>query len=280
MDDEQDLKSMGGLRRYMQLTVCHLRLRMAGDRRGLPAVGLLGQGRRPLQRLRALPCAVGDRSRHGAADRLLHDEARTLAFYGRLPLAAGASRAGTGCALPRRTRHARSRTSRRWIMTVPLVVLAALSFSGGLLDLPVALGESARSWLDPVFGSAPAPSIQSAGTSGPLRSSTPSSPSSGFAVAWRLWRVDRRAPGARAGGAAAGLLHRRRLRLPHRPARACLRPLLRHGVRPPGHRRGGRRRRHACARAAGGGLRRVQTGFVRQYALGIVLRCGGPARPG
>ena len=87
LHDEQDLKRMGNLRRYMPLTFVTFGIGMAGHRRHPPAVGILGQGRRPRQRLRPLPRPVGDRPRDRGADRLLHDPADGPGLLRRRPLA-------------------------------------------------------------------------------------------------------------------------------------------------------------------------------------------------
>ena len=55
-----------------------------------------------------------------------------------------------------------------------------------------------------------------------------------------------------------------------RPGQALAR-LQRHRGRRPDHRRGGQRRGRAGRKATGNGVRRLQTGYVRNYALGIAL---------
>ena len=50
LEDEQDLKRMGALRRYMKWTTVTFTDRVPGHRRHPAAVGLLGQGRRARQR--------------------------------------------------------------------------------------------------------------------------------------------------------------------------------------------------------------------------------------
>ena len=52
----------------------------------------------------------------------------------------------------REREHASEPHESPWTMTLPLVVLAGLSFFGGLLNLPWKSTESLRKWLEPVFG--------------------------------------------------------------------------------------------------------------------------------
>jgi len=52
----------------------------------------------------------------------------------------------------REREHASEPHESPWTMTLPLVVLAGLSFFGGLLNLPWQSTESLRKWLEPVFG--------------------------------------------------------------------------------------------------------------------------------
>ena len=120
-----------------------------------------------------------------------------------------------------------SRTSRRWVMTLPLIVLAALSLLGGLLDLPWwHSGISAPlSWLEPVLGAAPARSERLGDDAAPAfdrrrRSSrlSVSAPDGGCGVD---------APNSRALEPAvppARLVHRRCLRPPDRPAESGVSP--------------------------------------------------------
>ena len=156
-------------------------------------------------------------------------------------------------------------------MTIPLIVLAALSALGGLLDLPWAHSGAAAalSWLDPVLGAhqhVPSGSVTArillAVADGVIAIV-------GVAVGWRLWRTTADQPAlepavlrrawyiddvydlvigrpSQAFASAASLFDRRVI------DGAVV------GIA-------------STVRRAGMGLRKVQTGFVRQYALGIVL---------
>ena len=89
MDDEQDLKKMGGLRSYMPITAATFVFGWLAIAGVFPLVGILGQRRRPFERLRTLPRAVGHRSGHCASDRVLHDAALRARLHRGLPLATG-----------------------------------------------------------------------------------------------------------------------------------------------------------------------------------------------
>ena len=73
LEDEQDLKRMGAIRKLHAVDHGHLHHRLPGHRRHPAAVGLLGQGRRARQHVRPLQAALGHRPRHRRAHRLLHD---------------------------------------------------------------------------------------------------------------------------------------------------------------------------------------------------------------
>ena len=64
LHDEQDLKRMGNLRRYMPLTFFTFGIGWLAIAARPAAVGLLGQGRRPRERLGRPPGAVGGRPGH------------------------------------------------------------------------------------------------------------------------------------------------------------------------------------------------------------------------
>jgi NADH-quinone oxidoreductase subunit L len=156
-------------------------------------------------------------------------------------------------------------------MALPLVVLSVLALVGGLLDLPGHHpGFAPLGWLAPVFGSALYQAHQSAGT------------------LWSLGIVD--AAVALVGLSVAFVLWSRRAERPELEPAVLQRAYFLDDVYDAVIGRPGQAFARFCAtvievkvidgavngvgrvtRAAGGSLRRVQTGFVRQYALGIVL---------
>ena len=78
MEDEQDMRWMGGLKKFMPDHRHDLHRRVAGHRRGHPVRRLLVEGRDPRRRLghrdrEGPPGAVGHRRPHGLPHRLLHD---------------------------------------------------------------------------------------------------------------------------------------------------------------------------------------------------------------
>jgi NADH-quinone oxidoreductase subunit L len=155
-------------------------------------------------------------------------------------------------------------------MAFPLVVLAVLAFVGGALHLPWHTSWNPLGWLGPVFGSAQYVPHQSAGK------------------LWTLGVVD--AVVAVIGLGIAFPLWTRRVQRPKLEPVVLQRAYFLDDIYDAVIARPGQAFATFCAtvieakvidgavngvgrltRAAGGGLRRVQTGYVRQYALGIVL---------
>ena len=271
LHDDQDLKRMGNLRRYMRLTFVTFgvgTLAIAGipplsgffakadilDNAfarypGLWAIGLVTAALTAyyVTRLMALAFYGDDRWRHRAAPAVA---------------SGGADAAHGGEGDPHES---------PWVMALPLVVLAVLALVGGLLDLPGHHpGFAPLAWLAPVFGSALYQAHQSAGTQ------------------WVLGVVD--AVVAVAGLGVAFTLWSRRAERPELEPVVLQRAYFVDDVYDAVIGRPGQAFARFCAtvievkvidgavngvgrltRAAGGSLRRVQTGFVRQYALGIVL---------
>ncbi|MGH9019917.1 MAG: NADH-quinone oxidoreductase subunit L [Acidimicrobiales bacterium] len=75
-----------------------------------------------------------------------------------------------------------------WLMTLPLVVLAALSVAGGVLDLPWAHGRSLAGFLDPAFGFSPLTTHASTGAQYALAGVDVVVALIGLAAAFSLWR--------------------------------------------------------------------------------------------
>jgi NADH-quinone oxidoreductase subunit L len=156
------------------------------------------------------------------------------------------------------------------VMTLPLVILAALAIGGGALHLPWHPSWDPLAWLGPVFGTTLFAAHQSTATQ------------------WLLGVVD--AVVALAGVAIALPLWSRRVVVPVLEPTTLRRAYFLDDIYDALIGRPGQAFARFCAtvidtqvidgavngvgrlaRAVGGGLRRVQTGFVRQYALGIVL---------
>ena len=250
--------------------VPHLRHRHPGHRRDPPAVGLLRQGRRPRQRLRPLPRPVGHRPRRRRAHRVLHDQAGVAGLLRQRPVASGL---GRFCGWPRW----RCRTARG-----ALGDGTPVGGAGGACLRRRRPASSLASELGP-------PGLVGTGL---RHRSVPGPPVGGIAVDPRRRRhrggpggpvgglrpvvASSRAARARAGGAPARLLPRRRLRRRDRPARTGLRPLLRHGDRGQGHRRR-RERGGAASRApregACGGCRRASYASTRSASCWVASSC-------
>jgi NADH-quinone oxidoreductase subunit L len=75
-----------------------------------------------------------------------------------------------------------------WVMTLPLVVLAVLSILGGLLDLPWAHGHSLAHFLGPVFGYVPAVAAASTATQWGLGAVDAAAAVFGLLAAWAIWK--------------------------------------------------------------------------------------------
>ncbi len=157
-----------------------------------------------------------------------------------------------------------------WLMIVPLVVLAVAAALGGILDLPWNHTHSLANWLGPVFGNALYADHESAGLQWLLAIVDATLAVAGITVAWALWRNRVTRPALE-----PNFLYRVWYwddvydRLLGRPGQALARFCAEvvdtrvidgavNGVA-------------GLVRATGSGARRVQTGYVRNYALGIAV---------
>ncbi len=285
MDDEQDLKKMGGLRSYMPITAATFAFGWLAIAGVFPLAGFWAKGdvlSNAFERFPAL-WAIG------LVTALLTAYYMTrlyiLAFTGdsRWRQAFASSRpqhASVGVATHDPQAEAQGQPHAQpqgqphespWIMTVPLVVLAALSLLGGLLDLPWwHSGISAPlSWLDPVLGAHQHLPYGSVATRVILSFADGIIAIVGLAIAWRLWRSTAEQPSLE-----PEVLRRAWFvddvydYLIGRPSIAFAkaasvfdRVVIDGAVVGTA----------SAVRRAASGLRKVQTGFVRQYALGIVV---------
>jgi NADH-quinone oxidoreductase subunit L len=156
------------------------------------------------------------------------------------------------------------------VMAVPLVILAVLAVGGGALHLPWHPSWDPLAWLAPVFGTTLYEAHQSTATQWVLGTVDAVVALVGVAVALPLWSRRVEVPALE-----PGVLRRAYFlddiydTLIGRPGQAFARfcatvvdtEVIDGAVNGVGR----------LARASGAGLRRLQTGFVRQYALGIVV---------
>ena len=262
LHDEQDLKRMGNLRRYMRLTFVTFGVGALAIAGIPPLSGFFAKGDILDNAFARYPALWAVGLATAALTAYYVTRLMALAFYGddRWHLGSAAGRGGE--AEPHES---------PWVMALPLVVLSVLALVGGLLDLPGHHpGFAPLGWLAPVFGSALYQAHQSAGTQ------------------WALGIVD--AAVALVGLSVAFVLWSRRAERPELEPAVLQRAYFLDDVYDAVIGRPGQAFARFCAtvievkvidgavngvgrvtRAAGGSLRRVQTGFVRQYALGIVL---------
>ncbi|HEV2427366.1 MAG TPA: NADH-quinone oxidoreductase subunit L [Acidimicrobiales bacterium] len=157
-----------------------------------------------------------------------------------------------------------------WVMTAPLVVLAALSVVGGVIDLPWAHGRSLATFIDPAFGVfAPAAHL-STGAQWALAAVDVAVALIGLAAAFTLWRS--RVSDPRLEPA----FLQRVWRWDDAYDAVIAQPLLAAGalagdVVEPRIVDGAVRGLASSVRRSSEGVRKVQSGFVRQYALAMTM---------
>jgi NADH-quinone oxidoreductase subunit L len=156
------------------------------------------------------------------------------------------------------------------VMIVPLVVLAILAFFGGVLNLPWHTSWDPLDWLQPVFGSSMYEPNQSSATLWTLAIVDSVVAFLGLGVAYALWSRQAERPQLEpAVLRRAWYLDDITDALIGRPGQvlAAFAATVVDTKIIDGAVMGTAR----LTRGIGSGLRRVQTGYVRQYALGIVL---------
>ena len=269
MDDEQDLKKMGGLASFMPITAATFAFGWLAIAGVFPLAGFWAKGDVLSNAFERFPVlwAIG-----------LVTALLTAYYMTRLYILAftGDSRWRKAFAESRPGHAANSESHGQphespWVMTLPLVVLAVLSLLGGLLDLPWWHSgiSSPLSWLDPVLGAhqhLPSGSV----TARVLLSVADGVIAiAGLAAGWWLWRSTADQPAfepqvlrrAWYVDDVYDFLIGRPSELFARAASVFDRRVIDGAVVGLA----------STVRRAGTGLRKVQTGFVRQYALGIVV---------
>jgi NADH-quinone oxidoreductase subunit L len=268
LHDEQDLKRMGNLRRYMKLTFLTFGVAWLAIAGIPPLSGFWAKGDILTNAFARYPALWAIGLLTAALTAYYMSRLMALVFYGDdrwREVFARPARGAEGPSASNTVPH-----EAPWVMALPLVVLAVLAFFGGALSLPWHPAWDPLRWLGPVFGTNLYSPVQSAGTKWALAIADAVVALVGLGVALPLWtrRPERPALEPQA--------LRRALYLDDvydaalgRPSEAFARftAVVVDNTVIDGAVNGAA----GLVRAMGGGLRRVQTGFVRQYALGIVL---------
>jgi NADH-quinone oxidoreductase subunit L len=281
LDDEQDLKRMGNLRTYMVLTFFTFGVGWLAIAGVPPLSGFFAKGdilTNAFARYKVL-WAVGLVS--AALTAYYMSRLTSLAFFGRDRWReahpgsdlADADAAAGGPPAYHASHHDEEVSEPHespLVMTAPLVVLAVLAFFGGLLLLPGdPFNWNPLAWVAPVFGANLYQADLSSSTQWVLAIVDALVALAGIAVAMRLW-----VPRPEIPSLEPQLLRRSYFvddaydRAFGRPGEALARLSAVFDTRVIDRAVMGVAR---VARGTGTGLRRVQTGFVRQYALGIVI---------
>jgi NADH-quinone oxidoreductase subunit L len=265
LHDEQDLKRMGNLRRYMRLTFVTFGVGALAIAGIPPLSGFFAKGDILDNAFARYPALWAIGLATAALTAYYITRLVALAFYGDDRWRAGAGGSATG--------HGGDAEPHEspWVMALPLVVLAVLALVGGLLELPGHHpGFAPLGWLAPVFGNALYQAHQSTGTQWVLAVVDAVVAVVGLAIAFPLWT--RRAsrpelePAVLQRAYYLDDIYDAVIGRPSQAfARFCATVIE---VRVIDGAVNGVAR---ITRAAGGSIRKVQTGYVRQYALGIVL---------
>jgi NADH-quinone oxidoreductase subunit L len=265
LHDEQDLKRMGNLRRYMRLTLVTFGVGALAIAGIPPLSGFFAKGDILDNAFARYPALWAIGLATAALTAYYITRLVALAFYGDDRWRAGAGGSATG--------HGGDAEPHEspWVMALPLVVLAVLALVGGLLELPGHHpGFAPLGWLAPVFGNALYQAHQSTGTQWVLAVVDAVVAVVGLAIAFPLWT--RRAsrpelePAVLQRAYYLDDIYDAVIGRPSQAfARFCATVIE---VRVIDGAVNGVAR---ITRAAGGSIRKVQTGYVRQYALGIVL---------
>jgi NADH-quinone oxidoreductase subunit L len=270
LDGEQELRKMGNLRRYLPLTFATFLIGWFAISGIPPLSGFFAKGDILDNAFARLPVLWAVGLATAALTAYYVTRLSALAFWGddRWRDVIAARPAGHGASTW--DEHAAVPHESPGVMTFPLVVLAVLAVAGGALHLPWHTGWDPLGWLSPVFGHALFDAHQSSGTRWTLAVVDSLVAIGGLAAGFPLWsrRPDHPAlepePLRR-----AWYLDDITDALIGRPSQAFAQfcstvietKVIDGAVNGVGR----------LTRLTGRGLRRIQTGYVRQYALGVVL---------
>jgi NADH-quinone oxidoreductase subunit L len=272
LHDEQDLKRMGNLRRYMKLTFVTFGIGTLAIAGIPPLSGFFAKGDILDNAFARYPALWAIGLVTAALTAYYMTRLVALAFYGddhwRARPDHVADVAGTSGVTA--VEHSDAPHEAPWVMALPLVVLAVLALAAGILHLPGHFHLNPLGWLGPVFGAAQYAPVQSTGTLWVLAVVDSAVAVVGLAVAFALW--SRRASRPKLEPAVLqrawyfdsiydAVIGRPSERVARFSATVIDTKVIDGAVNGVA----------GLTRLVSRGLRRVQTGYVRQYALGVVL---------
>jgi NADH-quinone oxidoreductase subunit L len=266
LHDEQDLKRMGNLRRYMKLTFFTFGVGWLAIAGIPPLSGFWAKGDILTNAFARYPALWAIGLLTAGLTAYYMSRLMALAFWGDDRWREALPRPGSGV----QGTHGSVPHEAPPTMAFPLVVLAVLAFFGGALSLPWHPGWDPLRWLGPVFGTNLYSPVQSAGTKWALAIADAVVALAGLGVALPIWTRRSEHPALEPPALRRALYFDDAYDATlGRPSEALARfaaVVVENRVIDGAVNGTGR-----LARGVGGALRRLQTGFVRQYALGIVV---------
>ncbi|HUP68739.1 MAG TPA: NADH-quinone oxidoreductase subunit L [Acidimicrobiales bacterium] len=266
LHDQQDMKHMGALRRLMPVTAVTFIVGWLAIAGVPPFAGFWSKDDILLAAYEKSPLLWGAGVITALLTAYYMSRQVFLVFYGGerwkdVPAADADAHAGA---------HSRAPHEGPWVMTLPLVVLAGLAAAGGLLNLP--FGEWARleHFLEPVFGDSLRHVDATSGHKQALAAAAGGAALVGIAIAYGIFVRGRRTTAfepsilKRAWGIDAlysTLIEKPGHALSSFSARVIDARVIDGAVNGLG----------SLVRSGGGQLRKVQTGYVRNYALGVAI---------
>jgi NADH-quinone oxidoreductase subunit L len=288
MDDEQDMRRMGALRKVMPITAVTFIIGWLAIAGVFPFAGFWSKDEILLYAWAKSPVlwAVGWVTAILTAfymsrqvflvffgpERWKQEEALSSEEAAELPEHEPAATTGHTDAEHADAGHAAEPHESPWTMTLPLIVLAAGAALGGLLNLPLSKKtEFLGRWLEPVFGSRVHELTASSGTKWALFFVTAAAVAVGIGIAARLFlgrqpQPDALEPELLKNGWYVDNLYAALIEAPGRMVSAWLAYVFDLKVVD-----GAVNGVGAVVRASGSRLRAVQSGYVRNYALAVVV---------
>jgi len=276
LGDEQDMKRMGALRRLMPITAVTFIVGWLAIAGVPPFAGFWSKDDILLSAYDKSPLLWGVGVVTALLTAYYMSRQVFLVFYGKerwreaqghkAPVAHGDHDAHDGA----HGAHGGTPHEGPWVMTLPLVVLAGLAAVGGLINLPFGKMARLELWLEPVFGENLHHVTASSGHKQALAAAAGGAALVGIAIAYSIFMRAHRTAGfepailERAWGVDA--MYAALIEKPGRALSNFASSVVDARVID-----GAVNGVASLVRVGGGQLRKVQTGYVRNYALGVAF---------